>query len=724
MITKQNKIYMTVTTKLGKDKIFLRNFHGFERMSQLFEFRLELYIPFKANPKAIDLDFSKLIEKEATVEISIDKKKRFFHGMITELTQGPTFATNKDKKKRDHEATFFYATLRPKAWLMTLTEHCEIFQKKDAISIIKEVLGNHKVTLKDKTSKRGKEKREFCVQYNESDFNFICRLMEEEGISYYFKHEKGKHTMTLVDGAKPLDAIKAKGFKTIKVSPYPENDTPFTPALYDVRVSQRIIPSAYMHTDYDFEKPKTALKAESKGKGKLRDYFHFPGEYIVKKSGKDIADVRMEELEFPKDSVSAKSDVHMFEIAHTFKVSDELRKKALRKDINKKEFAVFSLEHSAAFEDLEEDDPDIDRSDMEGGQQFNYKNNVVFYKKDVPYRPARTTPIPRIYGTQTATVSGKAKEEIYTDKYGRVMVKFHWDLSKTKDDKVSCWVRVAQGWTGKKWGAYFIPRVGQEVVVTFLNGNPDDPLITGCVYNGINTPPYGPKQATKSGWKTNTSKGGKGFNELHFEDKKGKEDFYMHAQRDMTTMVLDGKRFTTIKGTKGKGDDILMIKKGKRETTLSEGDDLLTLTKGNRKTTLTKGDDTTKVAAGNSTTDVSKNYILKVGKDGTIKIGGNLTLDVGKNFNLKVGKDYIIKASKIVATGKMGVDVKGMKVGIDAKTAMKISGLQVDIKAKAMLKGAGPMVSFKGAAMAKLEAGGVVMVKGAMATVGAMVKLG
>ena len=482
MITTQDNVYMSITTKLGKDKIFLRSFHGVERISGLFEFNLELYIPYATNPQAMDLDFSTLVETEATVVISINKKKRYFHGVITELTQGPTFANSKDAPDRKAERTLFYAILRPKAWLMMLSENCRIFQKKDPITIIKQVLTDSSITLSDKTTTCGKTVSDFCVQYNESDWNFVCRLMEEEGIAYYFKHADGTHTLTLTDGSVPFDAIEDADFKTIKASPYPQNPTFGDFSIYDIRVSQRVVPSKHTHTDYDFEKPSTALKADAAGKGKSREYYHYPGRYILKDRGTSLANMRMEEMEFPKDSFSAQSDIHMAEVAYTFTLSDSLHPKAIRQDLANQDFTVFAIEHHATLED----------SLPEGfiknamGEMLNYKNSLAFYKKDIPYRPPRTAHIPRIYGTQTATVSGKAEEEIWTDKYGRIMVKFHWDISDTKDDLVSCWVRVAQNWAHKNWGAFFIPRVGQEVVVTFLNGDPDQPLVTGCVYNATN----------------------------------------------------------------------------------------------------------------------------------------------------------------------------------------------------------------------------------------------
>ncbi len=699
MITSQQNAYLSITTKLGKDKIFLKNFRGRESLSDLFEFQLELYIPFAINAQAMNLDFSTLIETQATVTITVNGKTRYFNGIITELVQGPTLAKNKDVPNRKDERTFFYATLRPQAWMMTLTENCRIFQKQNAITIIKQVLKDHGITISDQTSTCGTTVSEFCVQYNESDFNFISRLMEEEGIAYYFKHADGLHTMTLVDGSQPFETLP--DFATIPVSPYPQNPTVGAFSFYDVRTTQQIVPSKYTYTDYDFQKPATNLKAAAAGKGKLREYYHYPGRYILANRGTSLTNIRMEELEFPAGSFTAQSDIHGLEIAYTFTLSDALHPKAIRQDLNNSQFTIFSIDHQATLDDS------LSQNVLDAATYaLNYTNTVTFYKKEVPYRPARRAYIPRIYGTQTATVCGKDGEEIWTDNYGRILVKFHWDISSTTAENVSCWIRVAQVWAHKNWGAFFTPRIGQEVVISFLNGDPDKPLVTGCVYNATNMPPYGPDMATKNGFKTNSSKGGGGFNELHFDDKKGTENFFMQAQTDMTTMILDGQRVTTIKGTKGKGHDTLTMTKGNRTTTLTEGNDSLTLAKGNR------------------TTKISDNLDLSVGKNATISIGKDCNISVGGTLTITVTKDCIIKTTgKIDQEAVDAFSAKGMKISHEAETEYDVKALQIKMTPGAMYSVKGPMINLEGAATiikgpAVSILGGMTIIKGCMVVLG------
>lgn len=680
MLTTQDNVYLSITTVLGKDKIFLREFRGVERMSGLFEFFLELYIPYQVNPHGRDLDFSSLLETSATVTLCLNGKKRYFNGIISALTQGSTFISSHNDANRTQEITLFYATLRPTAWLMTLTQQCCIFQKQTAIDIIKTVLSNHQITLQDKTSTCGTLQKEFCVQYNESDFNFISRLMEEEGIAYYFKHEEGSHTLVLVDESSPFAPLPDSDLQTISLSPYLEKPTIGAFSFYNLRISEQIVSSKHTYTDYDFEKPSTSLTVHSPGKGTLKEMYHYPGRYTLVNRGTSLSDIRMAALEFPQGSFTASSDVPILEVGYTFTLSNELAQNLVRQDVNGKSFTIFSIEHHASLIDF--------KPDLAGGYErpldLGYENKVIFYKKEVPYRPPQTARIPRIYGTQTATVCGKEGEEIWTDKYGRIMVKFHWDLSSTNNDSVSCWIRVAQNWAHQNWGAYFIPRVGQEVVITFLDGDPDQPLVTGCVYNGTNLPPYTPDMATKSGFKTNSSKGGGGFNELYFEDKKGAEVFYMQAQTDMTTLILDGQRTTTIQGTKGKGHDILNIMQGKRDTTLSKGDDFLTL------------------SAGSRTTKISDNLDLEIGKNATIKVGKDCNIDIGGNCTLTVTGDITIKAKDVMGTIQQQVVLKGDQITINGQTTLTLESAAI---------------SAMGQSAASIKAGGALSLTGGTASI-------
>ena len=336
------------------------------------------------------------------------------------------------------------------------------------------------------------------------------------------------------------------------------------------------------------------------------------------------------------------------------------------------------------------------RQDAGEGEEL-YESEFVAFPNTVPFRAPRVTPKPLIYSTQTAIVTTKSGEEIWCDEYGSIKVHFHWDQRGTKDEKSSCWIRVAQLWAGNKWGGVFTPRIGMEVVVTFLDGDPDRPLITGCVYNGKNANPYAKSEPTKSTIKSDTTKGGGGFNEFRYEDKKGSEQIFLHAQKDWDSEV-EHSRTLLIKT----GDDTSTIKKGQRKVTLNgedTGHDTLTLDKGNRMVELkgsgttntlsiTNGDDIIKISKGNQKTTLDNG-------DQTINITGNRSATISKNDTLKV-------------TGNLDIQVTG---NINIKSSANIT---MEATGNLTMKGAVVMIQAKGGAT--MDGGPTALVKGATAT--------
>ena len=349
-----------------------------------------------------------------------------------------------------------------------------------------------------------------------------------------------------------------------------------------------------------------------------------------------------------------------------------------------------------------------------------YANRFTAFPAATPYRPQLRSAKPRIAGSQTALVVGKSGEEIYTDKYGRLKVQFHWDQDGTKDENSSCWVRVAQTWAGKGWGGWWLPRVGMEVVVSFLDGDPDRPLVSGAVYNGDNALPYTlPADQTKSTIKSDSSKGHGGSNEIRFEDKKDSEEIYVHAQKDQT-IVVENTRTATM----NKGDEIVTVKKGKREITVEEGDDLHTVKKGNRTYKVETGDETYTVE-GTRTLSVTKdethtdkaNFTHEVTKDYTLTVKGNLVIDVTGDITFKAGKSLTAKAGTELTnqagtalTNKAGTDLtnqSGTSLTNKAGTSLTNQG-GVDLTDKA------PMITVKADASGTVDGGGMLTVKGGL----------
>ncbi len=338
-------------------------------------------------------------------------------------------------------------------------------------------------------------------------------------------------------------------------------------------------------------------------------------------------------------------------------------------------------------------------------------NRFTALPKDLRYRPARRAPRPRIHGTQTAIVTGKSGEEIWTDEFGRIKVQFHWDREGQRDENTSCWIRVAQGWAGKNWGSWFLPRIGMEVVVSFLDGDPDRPLVTGCVYNGDMPQPYSlPDDQTKATIKSNSSKGGDGENELRFEDKAGEEEVYLHAQKDWNTVVENDRTTELVEGS-----DSLTIKQGDRAFKVESGDETHEV-KGKRTLKVDGAQDQT--TGDGVTHTVTGDYILKVDGNVVIDATGDVTIKAGKNLNLESGMDTSQKAGQNL-TQKAGMNMENkaeMNITHDAGMNLDLkSAMNTTNKAGMALKEEGGMeVEIKGGMTLKAEGGMSAEVKGGM----------
>lgn len=664
--------YLSVTTPFAKQAT-IRGFRGEERVSGPFHFIVDLVSKDSA------LDFKKIVGKTLSIKMTLaDKSARHIHGVVTRFMY----------VGRDHKNAVYHAEVRPWFWLLSQTTDSRIFQKKSVPEIVEAVFSE--LGFKDfkKSLKGTYAKRDYCVQFQESSFDFVSRLLEDEGIFYYFEHTASKHVMVLADDAdahKKCPGVKAA---TIGYDPFKTPDM-----VASCSFEQQIVSNAYSMTDYNFEIPATDLYAKTgSGSPKLMIY-EYPGQYDKKDKGEKRVKIRIESREQPAKILRGNGTVRGFVPGFKFKLQGHARK-----DMNA-EYVLLAVQHSADNE--------------------RYGNHFVAQPVATPYRPPVETRRPVIAGTQTALVVGKKGEEIWTDKYGRILVQFPWDRQGKKDEKASCWVRVAQTWAGKGFGAFFLPRIGQEVVVSFLDGNPDRPLITGSVYNAQQKVPYAlPDNQSKSTIKTLTTKGGGGFNELRFEDKKDKEEIFIQAQKDMKILVKHELTTTVQKSEKH------TVKKA-RVTEIQEEDEKLTVKKGNRVIKVDKGDETHSVGGkrtltikGDEAHTNKGKFTQKVEKDFTLKIKGNLIIDVTGKVTIKSGgamkidgkQDIAIKAAQnLKIDAGMNMKVKaGMNLQADAGMDMKLKG-GMNLKAEG-----GIMFVGKGGAMAKLEGGGMTMVKGGL----------
>ncbi len=548
-----------MTSPWGDDKLIITKLEGYEAISKPFEFQLEMYAYDSS------LNLNELVGETVTITVKINKKKRYFNGVVGQVSQGDSYTFLQQKASNKKKTpTIYTAKIFPDFWKLKFTNGFQIYQEKSINDIVKKVLNKNNVQFKNKSNECGSASKLYCVQYDESLFNFVSRLLENAGIYYFFEFSESKHEMVAGDSKSAYaDCKNTQSVSLVRT----ESTSPIYNVIYGCSFSEQFTPKEAELNDYNFEQPRSKLKVhKEKDTAKGGSISKYPGGYKKYAEGESLAKLRLGTLDQVSKLMQGASTVSDFSAGHKFKLENHPNS-----DFNK-EYVLQRVYHHIEL------NPEEDK--------YVYYNEFDAFSADINYHPSQKTEKPKIFGAQTAIVTGKKGEEIWVDKYGRVKVKFHWDPSSCEDEKSSCWIRVAQGWAGKNWGMLFMPRCNQEVVVSFLNGDPDCPLITGSVYNGDHMPPYLPDMPTMSTIKSNTSKGGKGFNELRFNDKKDSEEIFMHAQRDMNIEVLNA--FTQLVQ---EGDEIYTVKKGNR-TVLVQGE-----TSEENSSTVSEGDES---SSGNS----------------------------------------------------------------------------------------------------------------------------
>ena len=504
---------ITVSTPLGDDVLLFYKMHTTEQISRLFQYELELL------SNTLDINLDDILGQNITVNFQrTDGEIRHFNGHVSRFSQVGNLG----------EFVRYHATLRPWFWFLTRTADCRIFQEMTVPDIIAQVFRDNNFTDFKDTLTGAYRTWDYCVQYRETDFNFISRLMEQEGIYYYFIHEDGKHTLVLCDSISSHSLMP--GYEEVPFFPLQEGLHRERDHVYDWSLTREVQPGAFATKDFDFKKPGANLSAQysiprSHAHAEYEVY-DYPGEYSEAADGSNYARTRIEEVQIQHELAVGQGNANGLATGALFKLT-----KYPLSDQNR--------EYLLAAAHYEIGPVEYESTGGSGGTPAVVCNFTAINSFDI-YRPPRITPKPIVQGPQTAIVVGKAGEEIWTDEYGRVKVQFHWDRYGKKDENSSCWVRVAQLWAGATWGGIHIPRIGQEVIVEFLEGDPDRPIITGRVYNNDSMPPYTlPANATQSGIKSRSSKGGgsANFNELRFEDKKGEEQVYIHAEKNQDNVV-------------------------------------------------------------------------------------------------------------------------------------------------------------------------------------------
>ena len=674
-----------------RDGLLVRSIRGQEEMGGLFVFKVEL---ISTNN---EISFDDIVGQKVTAILVLEEGERYFNGYVTEFMF----------LGFDGVYSRYHATLRPWFWLLTRTSDCRIFQNMTVPEIIKEVFKiDNMVDYKD-LLKGTYRPWDYCVQYNESDFNFISRLMEQEGIYYFFEHDADKHVLVMAD-----DASAHKTFPNFATVPF-NSEFDMLDASYDSldtwSATQSMMPSRYAIQDFDFENPKVNLLSKytktNNHAWPLDDpeIYDYPGEYVQRDDGKNYVEVRLDELQCQQERMHATGGCRGLSPGYSFKMTQYPR------DDQNKEYLTLSIEHemnnNAFFSGQETAGDTIYRCKVE-----------VMDKKKLPFRTPRKTPKPQVRGPQTAIVVGPSADEIYTDQYGRVKVQFHWDRYGGKDENSSCWVRVSQLWAGTKWGGIHIPRIGQEVVVSFLEGDPDRPLITGSVYNANCMPPYTvPTNKTQSGIKSRSTLEGSAdnFNEIRMEDKKGSEELYIQAEKDENILVKNNKGETV----------------GNNET-ISIGNDREESVGNNE--TISVGHDRQETVGNDEDLSVGNNRSRNVGNDETVSVGGKRTHSVGKEEGITIGADQSkdIGSNQSIAVGKnRAVQVKkdhsvsvdgsenrkvGKKLVIDVADSILLTcgRSSISMKKNGDIKLDGKNLILKGSGKITVQASGAVKIKG------------
>ncbi|MDR0556130.1 MAG: type VI secretion system tip protein VgrG [Holosporaceae bacterium] len=712
-LASQSQLFVTIRGFGGDDEVAVKSVIGREAISELYRFE----IAFTSKDDAIDLE--KSLNSPVTITFRSESEERYVDGIVASLSHGATAAQD------DVYVTEYCAVVKPKLWLLTLDRNYLIFQKKSTIDVIMQVLKDNGISdVEDRTKSCGKVVNEYCVQFGESSFDFISRLMEWAGIFYFFEHKAGKHTLVLADGTDGYG--KALGSAPVRYAELVQDRMPIG-LCFASQVTASINTGGYSQTDYNHTISQTNLFGTLDAKWEGPMLYEYPGKIAAVKEGDDQAKVRVQEFEVKHQKFEFSSTaIHLIpgcpcEIkGHTAAI------------FNKK---VVILELHWSYK-------------WSNNLGVEFENRFLAVEEKVPFRPLRRTPKPCVSGAQTAVVVCPSGEEIFRDAYCSVKVHFHWDQMGKKDGEDSCWIRVAQPLAGSNWGGIFVPRIGQEVVVVFLNGDPDRPLIVGCVYNDKYLPLYSDQDSMKTSLKTVTFKDPERYHEATFYDEKDKELFLFHVHKDIKVESVEGSRFTEFQSANGavkdeylmtEGDCLWTNKKGSVTAVQNEGDNSYTNDKGNFSANLKEGNSTIKLdkgnreitlGDGNQTVQIKGNYKLTISGDLTIKVDGNIVIESGKKTTAKSGQDTAMEAGtafsikggtdfkgeagtamslksgtdtkvdvgmNLNAAAKMNVSVKGqMQAEVNGQLGVKIGGLQVEVAGQAMAKVSAPMIQIGG----------------------------
>lgn len=729
--------FATLHSPLG-DKLRFSLLCADETVSEPFTFEVT------ALSSSADLDFNQLLGQHVTVSMAlaplVAQDPRHFDGLVERVALV-------GRQERDY---CYQLVLRPWFWFLSQTWDCKVFQNKTVLDIVDEVLADHPIAALEVRCTASLRSRPYCVQYRESDFAFLSRLMEQEGIRYHFTHAQGKHTMVLSDDSAAHELCAGCADLPVRHADAGRASRG-DECVFDLARSQCLQPGKMVLQDYDFTRPQVNLQRQASAAGEHAlgdmEVFDYPGLYKKESDGEHYAHTRMEELVSPVQRLSGASDARALACGGLIKLHSSVR------GSDDGEYLVLGTQ-------IQVSQPAYEGGDAGLGPGYQCRFQAL--PSSLPYRSPRRTPKPVVRGPQTAVVVGPSGEEIFTDKFGRVKLQFHWDRYGQHDEKSSCWVRVSSPWAGKSFGFVQIPRIGQEVVVSFLEGDPDQPLITGRVYNADQMPPWElPANATQSGVLTRSSKGGAygNANALRFEDKKGAEQLWLHAEKDQLAEVehdedkwvgndrrktIDGHETTVVHKNRTETVDqneTITVHQNRTETVdLNE-----TITIAGHRTETVNSGETVTITGGRShtvnglqTTTISLAEVHTVGAGRMHNVGAAEAVTVGGAQMVNVGGAQMVTIGAIQKTnvgGAQSVSVAGihkLSAAVIQQTSRGVFGIKAagtcQVQAPTIVLKAGGStitmnssgITIKGAKItiqasgsASFKAGGSIKIKGA-----------
>lgn len=646
---------VAISTPLKDDVLILREAKYQEHLGKPFEMDVELVSTDES------VSFEEILGKNVTVHLETNDENRYFNGIVTVFKQKESF----------EQHAVYFATVRPWLWLLSLSQHCRIYQQKSYPEIIKSVFDD--IDFSDYEDKlTGKyDKQEYVVQFNETDLDFVTRIMQQEGIFYFFKHTNSKHTLILQD-----DTVTANNLGEVPYFELEENSRhKGVEGITQWENHQQVRTGGISLSSYDFQLPTknltaTTLDPKVSSLSSFQKYI-YEGNYCERAAGDHYTKMLMEQENATQEQKTFSGNMRTLAAGASFKLTDHIR------DDQNANYYITQFSCVMRSDEL--------MVNVNKEKSVMYEFSACAIPAKCSFRSEISVRKPVMQGPQTATVVGKNKEEIWTDKYGRIKVNFHWDKQSKSVELSSCWMRVSQSMAGKNWGSIYIPRVGQEVIVDFLQGDPDQPVVIGCVYNGSSLPPYSlPNNATFSGFKSRSTKNGGQFNELRFDDKQGEEQLFIHAAKNQD-ITVNNNCFETIGADRHltvKQDQFIKVENSRFEEISADHTEKI-------------GKDFNLNVLGKEAKEVGESLSLKVNGDSAQSYGSNLSINVNDDTYIKSDSIVLEASSNItlqVGNSFISIDKGGIKISSPGNVVVESkANVNLDAGAKAELSAGGPV---------------------------------